>query len=246
VRWSASVGPRGVGVEAMGVNKQHTCRGGCGFSGCAREEIRRFVRTVNPRLTGVTPRVYDSSMFLSRKVRPVVCLLLAVATAIGAVAPARACACTTPPPATPQAAGAKGRVAAACGVAETAKSCCQPTAKKRSCCSPTSTCSTASTAKASCCADKAPADRGGKTPAPTAPASTDSPGCHCLRCECDAPGAPQVPANPAPVVPDADEPASLVPPVLTSAPRAAAAPAVRSTPVGPPPDLVISLSRLTC
>src|SRR6266545_1662782 len=129
-------------------------------------------------------------------VRPFVSLLLAVSTVIGAVAPARVCACVAPvkPPSAPQ----QERTAAP---TPAAKSCCQPNAKKRTCCSPIST---GGTPKVPCCGDKAPADRPGKSPPVPIPA--DSPGCHCLRCDCDTPNVPPAPAAPvtAPITLDID------------------------------------------
>jgi hypothetical protein len=169
------------------------------------------------------------------RVRAIVCLWLAVSTAIGAVNPARACACATParPPAVP----AKQRDAAPRFVA---KSCCPSGAQKRSCCSP----APAGT-KSSCCGDKAPADRSGKPPTST---PADTPGCHCLRCECEIPAAPPAPAPTAPVVPDFDgyAVASPVPTDLTLEPPTAASRPVGSVTPPPPTDLVISLSRFTC
>src|SRR5687767_3244527 len=105
-------------------------------------------------------------MFVAWKVRPIVCLLLAVVTALGAVVPARACACTTSAARTPPTSDRTAKPAA--------KSCCQP-AKKHSCCSPGSTCGTA---KVSCCGE----------PVRTEPA--DPSGCPCVRCDCGAPAAP--------------------------------------------------------
>src|SRR5436190_10531617 len=110
------------------------------------------------------------------RVRPIVCLLLAVSTAVGAVAPARACACTAPAGTASTLVG--GQAAAP---VPAVKSCCQPAAKKRSCCSASSTCDPA---KASCCGNKAPVARTEKSPAPT---PADPSGCHCLLCGCDAP-----------------------------------------------------------
>ncbi len=177
-------------------------------------------------------------MFVAQKLRAVVCLLLAVATVIGTVTPARACACTTSArtPVTPASEWAAKPTPAA-------KSCCQTDAKKRSCCSPGSTCGTANTC------DKLPTT--GRTGQPAKPAQpADAPGCHCLRCDCEAPAVPPAPAAPvtAPVAPDLDGPAtgSPVPVVLLSDPPTAASRSVRSVQTVPPTDLVISLSRFTC
>lgn len=174
------------------------------------------------------------------RVRSFVCLLLAVSTVIGAVAPAHACACAAPaktPPAPQQEQVATPTPAA--------KSCCQPGAKKRSCCSPPST----SSPKVACCGDKAPpASKPGK-PSP-APIPADSPGCHCLRCECETQGVPPTPAAPitAPVTPDLDGLAAVspIPVVLITEPPTATSGAVRLISSNPPTNLVISLSRLTC
>ncbi len=175
------------------------------------------------------------------RVRSLVCLLLAVSTAIGGIAPARACGCGSPAK-TPSAAPIGAHQLAAVAL-PTAKSCCQPTAKKRSCCSPTAACGTA--AKASCCGNTTPTDRIETSSADAQPA--DAPGCHCLKCECDAPDAPAQ-AAPVPVAPDLDEyvTASPVPTGLISEPPTAASRAVRSVTAIPPTDLTISLSRLTC
>ena len=173
-------------------------------------------------------------------VRSFVCLLLAVSTAIGAVAPARACACATPAktPSLP----VKERAAA---LQPAAKPCCQPDAKKRACCPPAPT---AGTSKASCCGDKAPCGRPGKSS--TAPTPADSPGRKCLRCDCDTPNVPPAPAAPVPAasVPDLDEHAAVspVPPAFVPGTPTAVLRAARSVPVAPPTDLTISLSRLTC
>ncbi len=169
------------------------------------------------------------------RVRPFVCLLLAVSTVIGVVAPVRACACVAP--AKPPSALHQERTTAP-------KSCCQPGAKKRSCCSPAST----SSAKVPCCGDKAPAGKPGKSsPAPT---PADSPGCHCLWCDCETPAVPPAPATPvtAPVSPDLDGLAAFspVPVVLIAEPPTAASRTVRLISASPPTNLVISLSRLTC
>ncbi len=174
-------------------------------------------------------------MFVSRKLRPILCLLLAVATAMGTVLPARACACATPvrAPVIP----ASERAAKP---APAAKPCCQTDLQKRSCCSPGSTCGTV---KTSCC-DKQTTT--GRTGQPAQPA--DVPGCHCLRCECETPAVPPAAHASLPVAPDLDGPATVspVPVVLISDPSTAAARSVRSAPAGPPTDLVISLSRFTC
>src|SRR5262245_26600915 len=130
------------------------------------------------------------------RVRAIVCFLLAVSTAIGAVVPAHACACAAPSrtPATPE----NQRVAAP---QSAAKSCCQSAAKKQACCAPTTICGTGT--KSSCCGDKARADRPGKLPTTSLP--PDAPGCHCLRCECEVPPAPSAPAPTAPVATDFDD-----------------------------------------
>ncbi len=181
-------------------------------------------------------RVYDAFMAILWRNRSVVCLLLAVSTAIGGIAPARACDCATPAktPSIP----VKERAAPP---QHAIKSCCEPNAKKRACCP---SASTGGTAKASCCDNKVPCERPG-TPSPT---PTDSAGCHCVRCDCDPPGAPPAPAAPAPAISDLDEHAvaSLVPPVLIPGPPLVSWRPAQLVPASPPADLVISLSRLTC
>lgn len=208
-------------------------------------KVRTPLRPICPAenrigLTGPIRRVYDSTMTVARRVRPFVCLLLAVSTAIGAAVPARACACVAPATTSSAPTGERAK-----HPIPAAKSCCQPTASKRSCCGPTSN---GGTSKASCCGGKAPAERPEKSPA--APTSTDTTGCHCLRCDCDTASAPPAPTTPAPAssVTDLDEHAAVspVPPDFVPGTPAAASRAVRSLPVAPPTDLVISLSRLTC
>lgn len=188
-------------------------------------------------MTGTNAPVYDAFMPTLWRVRPIVCLLLAVSTAVGAVAPARVCACTAP-------AGAASTLVGVQVALPTpaVKSCCQPAAGKRSCCSASSTCDPA---KASCCGNKAPATRTEK--APPAPTPSDPSGCHCLRCDCDAPAVPPVPA-PAPATADLTEHAAVspVPAVLIAEPPTASSRVVRLVPSVPHADLVISLSRLTC
>lgn len=194
---------------------------------------------VRIELTATIGRVYDALMAIVWRVRSLVCVLLAVSTAIGGIAPVRACACGTiaKVPATPTKTNQQAAATPA------AKLCCQPGAKKRSCCSPPSAGGTA--AKSSCCGDAAPADRTGTSAA--ASSQPDAPGCHCLKCECDAPDA-LAPAAPAPGAPDLDEYATVspVPNVPSSGPPTPAPRAVRAAPVIPPTDLTISLSRLTC
>ena len=187
-------------------------------------------------MTATIERLYDALMVALWRVRSFVCLLLAVSTAIGGVAPARACACAEPAktPSTPVRERAVTPQSAA-------KACCQPNAKKRSCCAPTSA---RNAAKASCC-DGVPLGQTGK--APTASTPTDSTGCHCLRCDCDTPNVPPTPA-PTPTVPDLGDHLAGVPvlPVLIPGAPAVVSRPARSTPASPPTDLVISLSRLTC
>lgn len=162
------------------------------------------------------------------RVRSFVCLLLTVSTVIGAVAPAHACACAAPVKFSPAPPAERANPPTA------AKSCCQVGATKQSCCRPT----TVASAKASCCGDK---------PSPaTSPA--DLPGCHCLRCDCDAQGVPPAPAAPitAPVASDFDgsDAVSLFPVVLIAEPVTASR-VVCLISVGPT-NHVISLSRLNC
>src|SRR5438876_2535530 len=116
-----------------------------------------------------------------RTVRPFVCLLLAVSTAVGTVmAPVRACAC----PAAPRDSNTQP---AAPRPAEPAPTACHG-------------CCPAGTAKAACCHAQ---------PTPKS-ASEGLPGCQCARCECDGPTAPPAapaPAgepDPAQLVPVAD------------------------------------------
>ena len=144
-------------------------------------------------------------MRIARRIRPVVCLLLAVATAIGTAPALRACACTAP---ASQPAGDPATARSRCA-AQPGKGCCG-------------------------------------SPEEPSPARSSGTACDCAACECGSPAAPATPA-PKPVADSAAEPAApavalfLLPPV-TAGP--AARPAFAAD--RPPPDLVITLSRLTC
>ncbi|HJZ56917.1 MAG TPA: hypothetical protein VKE74_18250 [Gemmataceae bacterium] len=168
-------------------------------------------------------------MPIVRIVRPFVCLLLAVSTALGTVtAPVRACEC-----------GARSRgfdgpreVPAVAGVPVVA----EPAACHR-CCPP-------GTVKAACCCRETT-----NTP-PSRAADSGLPGCQCARCECEGPPAP--PAVPAPTgdqlsaqaTPIAD--AALVPPAFLPLPAADRTGRVELLHHHPPGTLVISTSRLNC
>src|SRR6266487_2565260 len=130
-------------------------------------------------------------MTLVRRIRPFVCLLLAVSTAVGTAVPARTCGCATPAATPPAPAGVRAALST-----PAMKSCCQANAKKRACCSSTSTCGSENVV---CCDGKA------RKTGPGHPArAADPPGCLCTRCDCDTPGVPPAPTAPATAIPDVD------------------------------------------
>ena len=184
-----------------------------------------LIRGARTGLTRDRERLYHAFMPTLWRVRPYFSLLLAVSTAVGAVVPARACACATA--AKPHSMPMKELAATPLPAA---KSCCLSNAAKRACClRPTP----GGTSKAACCEAKATAD---------------APGCHCVRCDCDPADVPPSPVVPAPSAPDFDghATASPVPVALISEPPTAATRRLCLAPVTPPTDLTISLSRLTC
>jgi hypothetical protein len=192
-------------------------------------------------LTPVIERVYDALMPTLWRVRPFVCLLLAVSTVIGAVAPVRACACL-PPPRTPAPSPETPNEPAVTSVSAPTPCCNLP------CCAANRGARTAG-----CCCE-APAPSGEARPdtpkpdregGPAGSPKSSSP------CDCDrgdgssAPAAPAAPATPA-SDPGDYATVSPVPTVLLAEPPTAASRVVRLIPAGPPTNLVISLSRLTC
>ncbi len=174
-------------------------------------------------------RVYDAFMPILCRVRPFVCLLLAVSTAIGATVPTRACGCT---PAARNPAPPESPTQPLTSSAPKPQPCCD-----RPCCAVNRTAAT----PGCCCEMPAQADE-------PRPDQGDSPEARPARCDCDAPGLPPPPATPSPAGPDLSDagPASVVPPAFVAGPPTAVLRAARSCPMTPPTDLTISLSRLTC
>jgi hypothetical protein len=206
-----------------------------GWKGSVPERLRQN------GLTRTLTRVYDANMPISGRIRPTLCLLLAVSTAIGTVGPVRACNCTTTyqgrpfkPAAVKTARQASPRVAAA-------KSCCQGAVEKRSCCSASPDPRQRPPCK---CNDRAHT----LPPGQPNPVGTDHSACECILCDCGL--VHTQPATQVPIQSSAELGEHLT---LESAATLVLVPLpcewpsdISCGPSIPPADLIITLSRLTC
>ena len=171
------------------------------------------------------PSGYDDLMLSLRKARSVLCLLLAVATAIAAVIPSQACACTPTHP---------------CASSVVRQELGQPTASvpdpplcERTCCRPKGT------IKADCCCRETFAVR-------PAIVRTEFTRCPCLRCACEDPiQSPKTPVISQPMlVAVTDAPFAF--PAYPAIPDERHTSRFDSIDLSSPTDLIVALCRFTC
>jgi hypothetical protein len=177
-------------------------------------------------LTAKGHRAYDAAMKIARAMRPVVCVVLAVATFLGTVpAAVHACTCPTSAPQPRSSREAQKPLLSSCceRVHATAPCCAGKPGKQAPCCQPKS-------------------GLPGK--------SADPASCQCLLCECGEPAPrpadPTIPQQPAQSLELALAAPAPAPPVVLPLPGDFRAVPPAFALAIPPPDLVTTLSRLTC